>query len=89
MTYPLVYELVEDLTRVNGSTLPEPGTRFVLMGDDGIAMLCEVDAVSMSTLDGMLSLELRNLPWPDGWSVHENGDGYKLHRPTEQKESDQ
>ena len=89
MKYPIAYEFVEDLVRVNGPTLPEPGTRFILIDDDGSAMLCEVDAVSTPTLDGVLSLELRNLPWPDGWSIYENGDGYKLHRPTEQKETDQ
>ena len=89
MTYPMVYEIVDELVRVNGQTPPEPGARLIVTDDHGGAMLCEVDAVSTSTLEGGWSLELRNLPWPDGWSIHENGDGHELHRPTTTKEEDQ
>lgn len=87
MTYPMVYELVEDLVRFTGSTRPKPGARLILTDDHGGAMLCEVDVVSV-TEDGW-TLDLRNLPWPDGWSIHKHGDGHELHRPTTTKEDDQ
>mgnify|MGYP007092279146 CR=1 FL=1 len=87
MTYPVMFELIDELVKVSGSTPPEPGAQLIVVDDDGGAMLCEVDAVSV-TDDGW-GLELRNLPWPDGWSIHEKGDGHELHRPTTTKEDDQ
>ena len=93
---PMTFEIIDKLVRFNGSPPPEPGARLIVMEDDGAdARLCEVEAVSttdvesLSSTEDEWSVELRVLPWPDGWSVHKRGDGYEIHRPTEPKEDDQ
>ena len=88
MTHLMVYELTAELVRVNESNPPKPGARLILTNNDGSARLCMIHTAYYTTAGGW-SLYLRNLPWPDGWSLHKNGDEHELHRPTEQKETDQ
>lgn len=92
----MIFEITDKLVRVIESTPPEPGARLIVMDDDGVGTrLCEVESVStgvvaeFTTPEGGWRLELRVLPWPDGWSVHKRGDGYEIHRPTAPKEDDQ
>ena len=96
MSYPLDFEIIDELVRFDGSTPPEPGTRLIVTDGDGCgAWLCEIEAVSttevgsFTTTEDGWSVELRVLPWPDGWSVHKRGDGHEIHRPTNMKEDDQ
>lgn len=88
MTHLMVYELTDELVRVNESNPPKPGALLIITNDDGSARLCVVDTAYYTTEDGW-NLKLRNLPWPDGWSIHKHGDGHELHRPTTTKEDDQ
>lgn len=88
MTRPMVFELNDELVRVSESNPPKPGASLIIVSDDGFARLCAVETAHYTTENGW-DLKLLNLPWPDGWSIHENGDGHELHRPTEPKEIDQ
>ena len=88
MTHPLVFELTDEFVEVSGSNPPKPGAFLVIVGDAGLARLCAVETSHYTTESGW-DLKLLNLPWPDGWSIHKNGDGYELRRPTNTKENDQ
>lgn len=87
MTHLMVFELTDELVRVSESNPPKPGAFLILMGDDGSARLCAVYSTHYTTEEGW-GLELLNLPWPDGWSIHKNGDGHELHSPTNTKEEE-